>query len=108
MSMDRISLCLGGFLALAALAACQGGPGAAPWSPPAGQSQAFNDGYVQGCLTGYMDAERDGTVIEQLRDEKRYATDADYRAGFEQAHTACYEEEKRRPRVIGGGNGNMG
>jgi hypothetical protein len=108
MSIDRISLCLGGFFALAALAACQGAPGNAPWLPPAGHSQAFEDGYVLGCLSGFNGAGRDGMVIEQSRDERRYVAEAEYRAGFDQAHSACYEEEKRRPRVIGGGNGRQG
>ena len=108
MLMNRLLFYLGASFTFGALAACQGSPASAPWFPPAGQSQAFNDGYVQGCLSGYRDAGRDGTIIEQRNDEQRYAADAEYRAGFDRAHAACYEDEKLHPRVLGGGNSNQG
>jgi hypothetical protein len=72
-----------------------------PQVPPPGQSGDFNEGYVDGCRSGFQDAGRDGYQLAGRRDEKRYATMADYKAGFDQAYKACFEEEKRNPRMMG-------
>jgi len=74
-----------------------------PQVPPPGHSPAFKDGYVDGCLTGFQDAGRDGYQSAGRKDEKRYLGDKDYAAGFAQGDHACYEEELRTPKIIMGG-----
>ncbi len=72
-----------------------------PQIPPPG-SVAFQDGYLAGCPSGFTDAGRDGYQQAYRKDDVRYAGDADYRQGWDQGHAACYEEEKRHPKIIGG------
>lgn len=72
-----------------------------PALPPSGSSPAFREGYVDGCLTGFQDAGRDGYQQAGRKDVARYLREADYKAGFDAAHRACYEEQIRNPRMIG-------
>lgn len=72
-----------------------------PQIPPPGSS-ALQDGYLAGCPSGFTDAGRDGYQQDYRKDAARYAGDADYRQGWDQGHGACYEEEKRHPKIIGG------
>ncbi len=88
-------------LALGALAGCQGGGLANPAVPPPGSTPAFSDGYVDGCYTGYADAGREGYQPSYRRDAARMQSDADYRQGFERGHAACYEDERRHPKMTG-------
>jgi len=74
-----------------------------PQMPPPGGSPAFDDGYVDGCFTGFQDAGRDGYQQAGRKDQARYLSMADYRAGYDQGYHACFEEEKRNPKMIGGG-----
>lgn len=76
-----------------------------PLVPPPGGTPAFNDGYVDGCWTGLADAGREGYYLTLRKDARRYASDADYKSGFDQAYPLCYEEERRHPKIVGGGNG---
>jgi hypothetical protein len=69
-----------------------------PRGPPAG-SDAFQEGYLHGCNSGYSDADRVGYKNRYAVDQQRYASDADYRSGWEQGHNACYEDERRYPRM---------
>jgi len=85
------------------LAACTGETLVNPRVPPPGSSAAFSDGYVEGCLSGFRDANRTGYEHSYTKDETRYAIDADYKAGWDQGHAACYLEELRHPRVTGEG-----
>ena len=71
-----------------------------PQVPPPGQSDAFNEGYVDGCRTGFQDAGRDGYQTAGHKDEKRYAAMPDYKSGYDQAYKACFEEEKRNPKLF--------
>lgn len=75
-----------------------------PQIPPPG-SLAFQDGYLAGCPSGFTDAGRDGYQQDYRKDAARYAGDTDYRLGWDQGHGACYEEEKRHPKIIGGNGG---
>ncbi len=72
-----------------------------PQIPPAGSSE-LQEGYLAGCPSGFTDAGRDGYQQAYRKDAARYAGDADYRQGWDQGHGACYEEEKRHPKIIGG------
>lgn len=79
------------------------GPGRGnPQIPPPGPP-AFQDGYLAGCPSGFTDAGRDGYQQSYRKDLPRYAGEADYRQGWDQGHAACYEEEKRHPKIIGAG-----
>ena len=86
------------------LAACTGETLVNPQVPPPGSSPAFSDGYVAGCLSGFQDANRTGYESSYTKDESRYGTDAEYKAGWDQGHDACYLEELRHPRVTGEGS----
>ncbi len=69
-------------------------------SPPPGMTEAFNDGFVHGCSTGFQDAGRDGYQQSGRKDVERYLHDAGYRAGWDQGYNACLEEEKRHPKML--------
>lgn len=73
-----------------------------PRIPPPGTPD-FRDGYFAGCPSGYADAGRDGYEQAYRKDPARYATEPDYRQGWDHGHNACYEDEKRHPRNIGAG-----
>jgi hypothetical protein len=75
-----------------------------PQMTPPGTSIAFADGYPPGCLSGFKDANRVGYENNYSKDLVRYGTDAEYRAGWDRGHDACYLEEQLHPRVIGEGN----
>jgi len=72
-----------------------------PALPPAGASRDFRDGYADGCLTGFQDARREGYQQAGRKDAARYLRDAEYKAGFDAAYRACYEEEMRNPKMTG-------
>jgi hypothetical protein len=85
----------------AAILALLAGPAAAltnPEIPPPGSGD-FDIGYVHGCKTGYADAGRYGFQTLSYRDERLYASSADYRAGWDQGRHACYEFEISRPHL---------
>ena len=69
-------------------------------SPPPGKSDAFNDGFVHGCSTGFQDAGRDGMQQAGRKDVGRYMHDADYKSGWDYGYNACFEEEKRHPKML--------
>lgn len=94
-----------GFIA-GALAGCDGTL-TNPQVPPPGSSRAFKDGYVDGCTSGFSDAGRDGYQTEGRKDVKRFAADAQYREGFKSGYAACFEEEKRHPKMLGAEGGSM-
>jgi hypothetical protein len=91
-----------------ALAACTGSDLVNPQVTPPGSSIAFADGYSPGCLSGFTDANRTGYENTYSKDAGRYATDGEYRAGWDKGHDACYLEEQLRPRIKGEGSNRMG
>ena len=72
-----------------------------PEIPPPGNSDVFNQGYVDGCRTGFQDAGRDGYQLAGRKDEALYANVGDYKAGYDQGYAACFEEQQRNPRMMG-------
>jgi len=83
------------------LAACTGEKLVNPEVTPPGSSVSFADGYTPGCLSGFADANRVGYENSYTKDVDRYASDPEYRAGWNQGHDACYLEEQRTPRMNG-------
>jgi len=73
-----------------------------PRVPPPGSSPAFSDGWVDGCLSGFDDAGREGYEHSSVKNEARFTTDPEYRGGFQKAYAACFEEEKLHPRLLSG------
>ncbi len=74
-----------------------------PQIPPPG-SPAFEEGYLDGCASGFASADREGYSASFRKDETRYGSEADYRRGWDAGLAACYEEQLRHPRM-GGGHG---
>ena len=73
-----------------AIAACAAGiPG----------SDAFRAGHRDGCVSGFADAGRAGYHLEYIRDEARFAAEADYKAGWQEAYHACFDDETRMPYI---------
>jgi hypothetical protein len=94
---------LAGLIAMAVVALpllVFGGDLTSPQQPPPGSSRAFRDGYTDGCLTGFQDARRDGYQQSGRKDAERYLRDPDYKAGYDAAYKACYEEERRNPKML--------
>lgn len=89
------------FAAAALLLAGWGGDIVNPNVPPQGSSNSFQLGYRQGCVTGYRDAGRDGFQALYVKDERLYAGDQDYRAGWDAGHKSCYEYESDHPHAGG-------
>lgn len=74
-----------------------------PQVPPPGGGPGFEEGYVDGCRSGFQDAGRDGFQQSGRQDRARYLIEADYKAGYDVGYLACFEEEKRHPKILGGG-----
>jgi len=100
------SMWLGAAAVAGMLAACKSGM-VNPQVPPPG-SLAFQDGYVDGCPSGFRDANRDGYEQAYRKSDTRYAREPDYKSAWDQGHAACYEEEKRHPKSIGAGGSEPG
>lgn len=77
-----------------------------PQVPPTGGSAGFEEGYVDGCRSGFQDAGRDGFQLAGRQDRARYLREADYKTGYDAGYLACFEEEKRHPKILGGGGHN--
>ncbi len=75
-----------------------------PQVPPPG-SPAFEEGYLNGCDSGFASADRDGYSTSFRKDEMRYGSEVDYRRGWDAGLTACYEEQLRHPKSVGGHGG---
>lgn len=105
MRMPRYRLGLIGFCSCVAisLGACTTGL-VNPQIPPPG-SPAFEEGYLHGCYSGFADAGRDGYQQDYRKDAVRYRREPDYKQGWDQGYAACFEEEKRHPKVLGAGGG---
>jgi hypothetical protein len=72
-----------------------------PQIPPPG-SPAFEEGYLEGCDSGFASADRPGYTASWRKDEARYGGEPDYRRGWDAGLAACYEEQWRHPKTIGG------
>ncbi len=72
-----------------------------PDIPPPGPPD-FQLGYLDGCASGYTDANRPGYQLEYRKDDRRYAADPAYHRGWDQGHDACYAEEIRVPHMCAG------
>lgn len=98
--LRRAGLAAGLFLGLAGpLGACGAKLVNAEIPPPG--SAAFQQGYLDGCASGYADGGRDGFEASYRKDGARFATEADYRDGWLKGRGACYEQQLREPKVIG-------
>lgn len=64
-------------------------------------SEAFQEGWLEGCKEGYVAGGWKG--YDYFIDQDRLASDPDYRAGREAGLAACYKEASERPRDIGPG-----
>lgn len=73
-----------------------------PQVPPPG-SPAFEEGYLDGCASGFASADRPGYAASWRKDEARYGGEPDYKKGWDAGLTACYEEQWRHPKTGGGG-----
>ena len=60
-------------------------------------SDAYRAGHRDGCVSGYAEAGRAGYHLEYLRDAERFAAEADYRTGWQEAYRACFDDETRMP-----------
>jgi hypothetical protein len=70
-----------------------------PSEPPPGPPE-FEQAYIDGCISGYDDAGRDGYRSMFRKDVEAFASDAAYKNGWDQGHAACYEDERRTPRMM--------
>ena len=52
----------------------------------------YQAGYAQGCMSGYVDANK---ADMYAKDEERFRTDAVYRKGWQTGYDKCYEEGSR-------------
>ena len=96
--LSRIALAAAGVSVL--LAGCGPGLTNAAVSPPG--SEMYQLGYVNGCPSGYVDAGRVGYESgSYVKDPKLYPSNPEYRQGWDQGHMACYEDERRYPKMGG-------
>jgi hypothetical protein len=71
-----------------------------PQVPPPG-SESYQDGYLNGCPSGFADAGRDGYETSYFKDNTRFANEPDYRKGWNEGYAACFEEDRRYPKRLG-------
>jgi hypothetical protein len=64
-------------------------------------------GYADGCRSGYFEAGREGYQYNAdfRQDAALYATDGEYRRGWDQGRSACIEEQRLAPRIMPGPHG---
>ena len=61
-----------------------------------GKSRSYQQAYLFGCMDGESAAGNPRTV---QRNDRRYAGDPDYAAGWDDGQKACYEAFMRTPRT---------
>ncbi len=84
-----------GLLLLAALAACD--RKVTGWAPPG--SPSFQAGYTDGCWTGWGVAGKPGFGSVYYKDEGRFLSDADYKRGWIEGQTDCYNQQMSSPQM---------
>ncbi len=57
-------------------------------------------GNVEGCASGYYDAGNEVFEFSYAKNEGLYATDPEYRKGWDEGYKECYEQEMRTPRMM--------
>jgi hypothetical protein len=90
------------------LAGCAANGAGNPRMPPPGGTENFNVGYIQGCNSGFDDADWEGWQARYFRDTALFAQDAGYRMGWQQGYGSCYQYGLAHPRPEpdhGGGGG---
>ncbi len=70
------------------------------YAPP-GSTAEFSGGYTNGCLLGYEQGGR-GNHFAEPRDETRYATDTEYRNGWDEGFEECFNRAISQPYGEGG------
>jgi len=70
-----------------------------PWPPPG--TPLYQNGWAAGCDSGYTEAGRDG-YSRNYRKGAEYGTESDYKQGWDEGYTYCYERERRTPWMMGG------
>jgi len=98
--IKRRGMWLGAVSVAGMLAAC-GGSLVNPQIPPPG-SPAFQDGYLDGCPSGFDDANREGYETAYRKADTRYAREPDYKSGWDRGYAACFAEQERRPKLTRG------
>jgi hypothetical protein len=73
-----------------------------PAVPPPDVTAELQRGYDDGCLSGYDFAGRDGFQTAFRRDAARYAAGGDYHEAWDRAYQACFEDQRRAPRILPG------
>jgi hypothetical protein len=68
---------------------------------PEGSSPQYASAYTNGCLNGYEQGGRP-SIIAEPRDNELYATDAEYRQGWEDGFKKCYDRALSIPVPEGG------
>lgn len=86
-----------GLLLIAALAACD--RKVTGWAPPG--SPSFQAGYTDGCWTGWGVAGKPGFGSVYYKDEGRFLSDPDYKRGWIEGQTDCYNQQMSSPQMGG-------
>ena len=74
---------------------------------PQDSSAAYAFGYGEGCDSGYSEASRDSYTLAYSKDQGRYESDSEYRAGWDEGYAVCYEDEWRMPYLMPDGGSPM-
>lgn len=87
---------LAAFGMLLALTAC-GDRTIGSWAPPG--TPAFRSGYIDGCWTGWGVAGKPSFENAYYKDEGRFISDADYKRGWLEGQTDCYNQQMSSPQM---------
>ncbi|MFO0998532.1 MAG: hypothetical protein U1F33_17825 [Alphaproteobacteria bacterium] len=90
----RSTLCLRAASAVVLVAGCTG--------TTHERTAAYDIGYWDGCNTGYSQAGRPGYEASARKDVQRFASDEQYRLGWEKGDRECYDKELRFPTLTFG------
>lgn len=66
------------------------------------RTAAYEIGYWDGCSTGYSQAGKPGYEAAARKDVQRFASDEEYRRGWESGDKDCYQKETRFPTMMFG------
>lgn len=90
-----------GVLAIVLLTGCTGAALTPIGEVPPG-SEAYQQGYVDGCLSGRRDAEPEYYKLSMRasKNPTRFENDEAYRGGWKEAYARCYEYAKNHPKKV--------